>query len=225
MPKRNETWLSSFPMLEGLDQPSLRRMCESARLVTVPAGSVVFQDGTPSADYTLVVEGVVRVQKLSETGREIVLYRVEAGQSCVLNTSSLMTGREYGAEAIAETDVTAILLPSDVFHSLLAASAAFRRFVFSVYSTRISDLLCLIEEVAFGRIDVRLAQLLTEHAGADSVLKTTHQELAVELGTAREVISRQLKEFERRGWLRLFRGRIELADRRALAELANKTCL
>lgn len=225
MSQSKETWISAFPMLEGLDRPSLARMVQNARLVTIPAGSVVFQDGTPSNDYTLVIEGVVRVQKLSETGREIVLYRVEEGQSCVLNTSSLMTGREYGAQAVAESEVKAVLLSAEVFHSLLASSAPFRRFVFSVYSTRISDLLCLIEEVAFGRIDMRLAQLLISHTGAGSELKATHYELATELGTAREVISRQLKDFERRGWVKLFRGRIELTERAALSELANKTSL
>lgn len=215
-----DAFLSAFPGLGQLDDTALRRLAEGARLVTIPAGSVVFEDGSPSTHYTLVMDGIVRVQKVSESGREIVLYRVESGQTCVLNTSALMTGGSYDAQAIAETAVKALLLPEASFHALLAGSDAFRRFVFSVYSTRIADLLCLIEEVAFGRIDVRLAQCLTEHAGTDGVIKATHQELAVELGTAREVVSRQLKDFERRGWLSLFRGRVELSDPRALRELA-----
>ena len=215
-------WLLQFPLLAALDQTSLGLLVDSSRLITVPAGRVVFEDSSPPTHYTLVIDGVLRVQKMAESGREIVLYRVEAGQSCVLNTSGLMTGGSYGAEAIAETEVLAVQVAASVFQRLLAESAVFRQFVFTAYSARLTDLLCLIEEVAFGRIDMRLAQCLLDHATAENSVLATHQELAVELGTAREVVSRQLKEFERRGWLGLFRGRVELIHSAALRSLAGK---
>jgi len=189
------------------------------REVTIPAGTVLFREGAECASFVLVIEGSIRVQKVSEGGREIVLYRVEGGQSCVLTTSCLLGGTDYAAEGITESEVRALLLPATAFRNLLATSEAFRSFVFSAYTVRIADLLLLIEEVAFGRIDMRLAAWLTARAGDDG-LRSTHQEIAVELGTAREVVSRQLKDFERRGWLALSRGHIVIRDPSALSDLA-----
>ena len=209
---------TAFPQFARLDPESARLLESTARIIGVPAGTVLFQDGSECQAYVLVLDGSVRVQKVSENGREIVLYRVEAGQSCVLTTNCLIAREDSAAQGIAETDIRALVLPAATFRALLAKSEAFRDFVFSAYATRIGDLLMLIEEVAFGRIDVRLAGWLRQRAG--SAIRVTHQEVAVELGTAREVISRQLKEFERRGWVALGRGRIEVTDAAGLATLS-----
>lgn len=214
--------LSAFPRLATLEPESAAALVGSARSVTIPPGTVLFRDGAECSSYVLVVEGSIRVQKMAESGREIVLYRVERGQSCVLTTNCLLCGEEYAAEGIAESEVTALVLPAATFRSLLAGSEVFRELVFSAYASRIADLLMLIEEVAFGRIDVRLSAWLGHHADPAGAVRSTHQELAVELGTAREVVSRQLKDFERRGWLSLFRGRIEIKNRDALAALAER---
>jgi CRP/FNR family transcriptional regulator len=168
----------------------------------------------------LLVSGTVRVQQLSEAGREIVLYRVHAGESCVLTTACLLAFEDYSAEGVAETDVEAILIPRDTFDELMAVSKEFRAFVFEAYSKRITDLFMVIEEIAFKRMDIRVAQKLLDLQDAQKTLHLTHQQMAVELGTAREVVSRQLKEFERRGWLTLNRGVIELRDPSAIGRLA-----
>lgn len=212
----NADLAAAFPQFARLDAQSARQLAAASRMVAVPAGTVLFQDGTECANYVLVIDGSVRVQKVAENGREIVLYRVEAGQSCVLTTNCLIAHEDYAAEGIAECDVRLLIVPAATFRSLLAQSEVFRDFVFSAYASRLADLLMLIEEVAFGRIDVRLGGWLTQRADARGEIRATHQEIAVELGTAREVISRQLKEFERRGWLALYRGRIEVRDRAAL---------
>lgn len=212
--------LGAFPQLARLDPDSARALGESGRVAAIPAGTVLFHDGTECSSYVLVLEGSIRVQKLSEGGREIVLYRVERGQSCVLTTNCLIAHDNYSAEGVAETEVTALVVPAATFRALLARSDTFRDFVFSAYASRISDLLMLIEEVAFGRIDARLAGWLAGRGGPEAQVKATHQDIAVELGTAREVVSRQLKEFERRGWVALHRGRIDVRDRLALADLA-----
>lgn len=209
-----------FPGLSRLDPDSARLFHQSARTMSVPAGAIMFRDGSECSNYVLVVDGSIRVHKLSEGGREIVLYRVERGQSCVLTTNCLIANEVYGAEGIAETDVDLMILPSSAFKSLLARSEAFRDFVFSAYALRISDLLMLIEEVAFGRVDARLASWLTAHADPTGSIKATHQEIAVELGTAREVVSRQLKDFERRSWVALGRGSLVLLNRDSLSELS-----
>jgi len=209
---------ATFPALAALE-PEAARLFAAARQVDIPAGTVLFQDGSPCGNYVLVIEGSIRVQKVAENGREIVLYRVEGGQSCVLTTNCLIGGENYAAEGIAESAVTALVLPATAFRGLLASSEVFRSFVFSAYASRMSDLLLLIEEVAFGRIDARLAAWLAERGSGE--LKATHQEIAVELGTAREVVSRQLKEFERRGWVALGRGRLAVQNIGALSTLAS----
>jgi CRP/FNR family transcriptional regulator len=214
------SWIESIEGLSALE-PEARRQAEAqARPIRAPAGQVLFRAGGPCQAYLVVQDGVVRVQKTAASGREIVLYRVEAGQTCVLTTACLLGRRDYDAEGIAETDLRAIALPVPAFDALMAGSAAFRRFVFQSYASRVSDLLLLIEEVAFGRIDVRLAQCLLARRDDGGRVAATHQELAVELGTAREVVSRQLKEFERQGWVRLARGRLDLVKPQALAGLA-----
>jgi len=214
-------WLAQFPALSCLDPEALRSLREESRLASIPAGTVLFHGGDLCQNYMLVLDGQVRVQKVSENGREIVLYRVESGQSCILTTACLMDDIPYAAEGVAESEVKAVVLPGGLFHRLMGKSDAFRRFVFAAYSTRLADLLCLIEEVAFGRIDMRLAACLLERVSQGEI-KSTHQELAVELGTAREVVSRQLKEFERRGWLELSRGRIAIVAPADLEKLAQR---
>ena len=209
-----------FPGLQAMETEARRLFLSAAQIATVPTGTVVFRSGSTCENYLLVKDGSVRVQMVSENGREIVLYRVENGQTCTLTTSCLMTDNEYSAEGVTETEVSAVMIPSAAFHKLMSCSNVFRSFVFASYGTRLSDLLVLIDEVAFHRIDVRLARFLVENADGKRQLQTTHQKLAVELGSAREVISRQLKEFERHGWLRLSRRRIEVADPDALEALA-----
>ena len=218
-------WLEAFPALAALDEPAKRILGGSARVVTLPAGAMPFHQGSACEAYLFVVSGSVRVHMVSETGREIVLYRVEDGQTCILTTCCLMSREDYPAHAVTETEVTAAVLPAAAFRELVARSAAFREFVFSAYGGRIADLMLLVDQVAFHNIDLRLAHFLLESKGADGRLDTTHQHVAVELGTAREVVSRQLKEFERRGWVALHRGRIDVTDADALDDLVGRQAL
>ncbi|HEY5790255.1 MAG TPA: Crp/Fnr family transcriptional regulator [Gammaproteobacteria bacterium] len=213
-------WLDNFPELARLDAASRQRLASAARPVTLPPATTVFHDGAACSSYLLVLDGSVRVQKTSSSGREITLYRVAEGQTCILTTTCLLADERYPAEGVTETEVRAIVLPNALFQQLLASSAEFRRFVFAVYARRVSDLIMLVEAVAFGRMDLRLAAHLLAHASPAGSLHATHQELAAELGTAREVISRLLKDFEQRALVRLHRGRIELCDRDGLQQLA-----
>lgn len=214
----DSSWLDQFPDLQHVTDKSWRDAVSKAQLVSLPAGITLFHEGDVCQNYLLVLEGSVRVQKLSESGKEIVLYRVESGQSCVLTTSCLLAHDRYHAEAITETEVSAVAIPHSAFHQALG-SAAFREFVFASYGERVSSLVMLIDAIAFGRMDARLAHALFELADGNGIACATHQELARELGTAREVVSRLLKEFERHGWVALQRGRIELLDRQALGAL------
>jgi CRP/FNR family transcriptional regulator len=149
----------------------------------------------------------------------VVLYRATAGESCVLSTACMLAYEDSAASGIAETDITAAAIPRALFDELVASSKAFRDFVFRAHARRMTDLLRVIEDIAFRRMDIRLAQKILERADT-GVLHATHAQLAAELGTAREVISRQLAEFQRRGWIAQARGTVEIRDAGALRMLA-----
>ncbi|RVT86975.1 Crp/Fnr family transcriptional regulator [Rhodobacteraceae bacterium CCMM004] len=215
-------WRSHFPGLAQLAPEMAALLDRRARRVRFRAGETLFGPAEAPQSLLLLISGTVRVQQVSESGREIVLYRVHGGESCVLTTACLLAHEDYLAEGTAETDVEAIALPRDAFDRLLAESPAFRTFVFQTYSQRITDLFLVIEEVAFKRVDIRLAQRLLALADAQGHLRATHHDLAVELGTAREVVSRTLQEFQRRGWVILARGSVAIADRAGLEGLADE---
>lgn len=207
--------LNEHPAFASLD-PDLRARVEAGcRVMQLPAGQKVFRAGDTCEGLPLVVRGSVRVQMTGCSGHEIVLYRIGDADLCTLSIGCLMAGRGYRAEAIVETPTTVIFLPHGLFDDLVAGSAPFRQRIMAAYGERLDTLMMLVEEVAFRRMDDRIAEWLRGHVG-DSPVQITHQALAAELGTAREVVSRVLKEFERQGWIRLGRGRIEiLGDRTA----------
>lgn len=213
--------LATLPELQDLDDAGWRAVCAKARAVDLPAGQTVFKDGDPCNAYLLVTDGCVRVFKLSENGREILLYRVEPGQACVLSTSNLFNGGHYSASALTERETNAIVIPVRAFHEGIDNSSGFRRFVFAEYAGRISELIMLLENVTFGSIEKRLAAWLISHGSGDEDIHLSHRELASELGTAREVVSRQLKHFEHSGLLRLGRKSIVVTDRQALEKLVH----
>lgn len=217
----NESWLEQFPDLAALPAEDRRLLSERAMQVALPAGTTIFAPGVDAESFILVLDGTVRVQQVSPNGREIVLYRVTGGETCIMTTACLLSGEAVSAEGVAETDVDAVALPKAAFEEAIARSPGFRRLVFSDYSHRISDLMHVVEEVAFERLDKRLAQRLLDLAGPDGAVSATHQDLATELGTAREVVGRQLKELERRGWLDRARGRIKLKEPEHLKALAD----
>ena len=208
-----------FPTLAKLDPEQAAHLGNAGRRVNVPRGTVLFRAGDRCHTFLMVLDGAVRVQMASETGREIVLYRVGRGETCIVTTACLLTDNPYSAEAVAETDIDAVALAAGPFHDLVARSAAFRDFVFASFGSRLTGMMMLIEEVAFGRVDLRHARFLADRRDGMGGLDITHQALAVELGTAREVVSRQLKEFERRGFVALSRGRIQVLDPAALQDL------
>ena len=216
-----DLWKQRFAALDVAKDGALERLAARARLVTIPPGTRVFEPGSQCEAYLLVAEGSVRVQLLTENGRELVLYHVTAGDSCVLTTSCLMGGERYPAEGITETEVQAFVIGARDFDEAMEASAVFRRFVFSGLGERLAGIISRIEEVATGRIDARLAALLLNLAHDGPVLRMTHQMLAAELGTAREVVSRHLKSFADAGWVRLGRGSLEITNREALQSLCD----
>ena len=214
-------WTAQFPPLAALEDGVRDRLERSARIVHHPEGARLFGPGQPARDMLLLLSGRARVQQTSEGGREIVLFRVHGGESCVLTTACMLAEEAYQAEGIAETDIVVVVLPKLSFDALVAEEPAFRNFVFAAYSRRLIDLLRVVDDVAFGRIDVRLAERLLALAGGDKEIAATHAQIASELGTAREVVSRVLHDFQKRGFVAQSRGRIAVLDKPALRALAD----
>ena len=217
------SWIDRFKGLSQLP-PDIRDELEAgSQIVSVSAGTQVFAPGQTADNLLLLLDGTIRVQQKSETGREVFLYRVHAGESCVLTTACMLAFEDYSADGIAQTDVRAVAIPRTTFDDLVAKSPVFRTFVFAAYSRRISDLFALIDDIVFRRMDVRLASRLLELSDAHSVVHATHAVLGNELGTAREVVSRTLSEFHRRGWIEQSRGEVHLTDRAALEHMVRSS--
>ena len=216
--------LSAFPMFSQIQDPSWWEAVQAGRCLDIAAGTVVVRKGQPCLDFLLVVRGTIRIYETAENGREILLYRLYGGEICVLTLTHLMQGIPYTACAVAEDEVSVVSIPQAHFQRALAESEAFRTAVLFALSRRLGDVMQLVEQVAFHGLDLRLACLLGQRFGESKArrLKITHQELARELGTTREVLSRLLKTFEHRGCIRLFRGQIELVSPDALSSWMRK---
>ncbi|WP_207062695.1 Crp/Fnr family transcriptional regulator [Motiliproteus sp. SC1-56] len=204
--------LRQFPGLADITDEVGKALLAKAKALTVPAGATLFRLGDPCENYLLVAQGEIKVVGRSPSGREIVLYRIHSGGTCVLTTACLLGDSRYPAEGISETEVQAFALPRDLFQQGLEHSPALRRFVFDSYGQRLGALIGLVQEIAFDRIDLRLARHLLKQGRERVALQLTHQALATELGSAREVISRQLKELEHLGLVTLGRGTIRIDD-------------
>lgn len=215
----NLSWLDLFPELNGLDQYAKDLLIKYTRIVEAPIGTIGYREGTPCGAYVMRLAGRSRVYKMSTGGREILLYRVAAGETCVITTTCLLGNSDYPASTIVEEPIRDVLIPAAAFHQLMIDSAIFRKFVMSNYGALISDLIVLLDEVAFHSLDARLAKVLLD--AKSSQITRTHQQIADELGTAREVVSRQLKRLEQKGVVSLGRGQVDVIDRSGLEKLAS----
>ena len=218
----NVDWTERFQGTSALPGHVRDRLVNVARILRFEEGTQVFGPTNIPDSLFFLFDGRIRVSQSSDNGREITLYRVDAGESCVLTTACMLAEEAYSAEGVAETDITLVALPKLAFEQLVSEEVAFRDFVLAAYSKRLIDLLRVVDDVAFGHMDVRLAERLLVIAGDRKEIAATHQHLASELGTAREVVSRVLSDFQKRQIVGQSRGRITLIDKKALKELASK---
>ena len=219
MPKPSliEHWFQHFPAMRGLNAPHQDLLRERVMFPELPGGGVAYRQGWECPNYVMCLEGGTRAFKTSPAGRELLLYRVSPGSTCVFTTQCLLAGGTFPAESVAEAPTRFAALSAATFHELMGASSEFRRFVLDDYATLLTSILSLVDEVAFSSLDQRLAQTLLAQADQAGVVAKTHQQLAADVGSVREVISRQLSEWERAGWIRTARGSIQIVDRAALA--------
>jgi CRP/FNR family transcriptional regulator len=205
-----------YPVLRQLEPELLTTVQQQAQRVQAEAGRPLFDEGAPCTHFPLLIDGVIRAMKCGPDGHEILLYRLHPGESCVITTVALLGETAYPAYAAAETALTLYGVPRSLFLELILKSPPFRVFVFDFLSRRMAHLMALIDDVAFRRLDQRLASRLLLRPEPIAV---THQMLADELGTTREVVSRTLENFQESGMLRLGRKKIEILDRAALGRI------
>jgi CRP/FNR family transcriptional regulator len=206
-----------YPTLAKLAVADMDKLLTDAMVMPLPGGTVIFDENQPCQGFPMLLSGSIRVIKSSPNGRELQLYRVTPGESCILTSSCLLGHSHYPARGVAEQALEMVLLPAKSFHTLLGKHEAFRDYVFHLFSDRLTDLMQLVSAVAFQKLDQRLAALLV---AKPSPLHTTHQALADELGSAREIVSRLLKGFSGQGWVKLAREQIEITDATALQRFA-----
>ncbi|MCX7162570.1 MAG: Crp/Fnr family transcriptional regulator [Betaproteobacteria bacterium] len=216
---KKEELVALYPVLAKLPVTLLSRICDSLQTLSLPAGTTVFDERQPCLGFPFILGGAIRVAKLSAGGRELPLYRVVAGESCIITSSCLLGHADYNARGVTEGETTLALLPRPLFDEMLA-EPAFRDFVFALFAERMAELMQLVEEVAFRKLDYRLAALLL---GKGRLVHATHQQLADELGSVREMVSRLLKGFAGQGLVRLGREQVEVLDAAGLRRIASVT--
>lgn len=202
----------AMPFLQQADSSLVNELRQHAQFARIPAGHDVFVDGDRVDGIALLLSGVVRVYKIGETGREITLYRFGLGQSCILSANAILSQKSFPAIATVEEDAEAVMIPADVFRRWVNKYDLWREFVFDLLSERLSTVMAVVDEVVFKRMDRRVASLLLNQAEVQNPMRVTHQEIAAELGSSREVISRILEDFSREELIEAGRGTIEVLD-------------
>jgi len=203
----------------GVPEFIAQEMARAGRSVRLRSGQFFLRPGAEVDAFAIVQRGGLRVFTAGAGGREITLYGVERGQCCMINVLCLISGMKSPAYAVAEEDVEAAAFPRSLFLHWLDTRADVREFVFGIMAGRVASMMALVEEVAFQRLDCRLASYLLQKGESDPQINLTHEVIASDLGTAREVVSRLLKSFERQGLVELARGRISLTDPGNLRDL------
>jgi CRP/FNR family transcriptional regulator len=206
--------LKKFPFFSESPRSFQDEIREAAMPATLPAGSFYVQEGDICSSLALVGSGTIRVLKIGETGREITLYNVYGGEVCLLNVACLLSGLPSPATARVEETVQALAIPQPMFLKWMSSHDAMREYIFGVVASRFAAVTSLIEEVAFKKMDQRLSAYLCQRFNGGPVreISVTHEQIAADLGTAREVVSRLLKDLERRDIIGLSRGRIQLKN-------------
>jgi CRP/FNR family transcriptional regulator len=207
----------ALPFLQDAGPRMVREFMANAYFARLPARHDVFAEGDGADAIALLLSGRVRVYKIGENGREITLYRFGPGESCVLTANAILSRQSFPALATVETAVEAIMIPADVFRDWIDRFDPWRSFFFDLLAQRLATMLAVVDEVTFRRLDVRLAALLLQRGDLQNPIAVTHQKLASELGSSREVISRLLADFADDGLIKMMRGEIEIMDRDGLS--------
>ena len=200
-----------FPSFKTTAGPLVDHLLLSSSIKEFAQGAFLYHEGDRCPGIAFVLSGEIRVYKIGESGREITLYEIFPGETCILNASCILARQNYPANAMALTNGTMLYLPQNIFLEFMAEFEQMRLFIFALFSRRFNEIIELIETVTFGKMDLRLTDYLIEKSEEDQ-LQSTHQKIAYDLGTSREVVSRLLKDLEKKGKIALSRNHIRLID-------------
>lgn len=223
----NEVLVNTYPDLASIEDSSWIRAIRSAQQIRVPQGTSLLRGYAQMQQFMLLLQGTVRVFYPSKCGREITLYRVHPGDLCILSLNSLYQNKDYGVCAETDTDIYALGISAQDFQLVIRESEKFRDFVLSTLNGRLCELMCLVQDTVFENLDVRLACLIGKLIRKQNsiLIKITHQALAYDLGTTREMVSRILKDFEQQELIKLSRGHIEVLSVEGLGNLQQEKIL
>ena len=211
-----------FPNASANEQVELQKtLLTNAQVIEAPSDTPLFSPGDPCEHYLFLLEGQVKVFSTAANGKEVLLYRIKAGETCILSTNCMMASKYYPASARTEMLCLALSVPVASLQRAIETSSLMSHLLMDSFARRIGSLIELVSEIALERLDVRLARHLLQLCDGDQMIRTTHEALATEIGTAREVISRQLRQFEQQGWIKTTRGRITLIETQSLQALSD----
>jgi CRP/FNR family transcriptional regulator len=210
--KHFERISESMPFLLTASPQLKRDFIDFTYYAKIPAGRQIFAEGDEVDGIVLLMSGVVRVYKLSVTGREITLYRFGEGESCIISADAILHHQSFPAIVTVEQDTEAVMIPAEIFSDWVRRYDPWREFVFNLFSQRMASMMEIVDEVAFQRMDRRVASFLLNHSKIQNPISITHQEIAKEIGSSREVISRLLEDFAQQEMISLSRGEIEVLD-------------
>lgn len=215
-PEQSTRILHALPILQRASPQLLREFQAEAFYARIRAGKDIFVEGDRADAIALLISGVVRVYKIGETGREITLYRFGDGESCILTANAILSSKSFPAIATVEKDAEAIMVPADAFRDWVKRYDLWREFVFDLLSERLASVMMVLEEAVFQSMNRRVAAFLLDQSKTQRPVQITHQEIAAELGSSREVISRILEDFSQSGLIETGRGKIEILDMKGL---------
>lgn len=222
-PLQQSEFSQHFPFIRQTGQDFSDTFFSQAQPVEIAAGSTIIEEGQNCAHLVLVTDGIGRVYKLSPSGREVTLYRIHAGESCVLTASCIMNQDSFPAMAEVESTIRGLLISPKNVRDWFCQDPEWQKFIFGLLSHRLATIISVVEEVAFKRIDVRLAeQFVRSIEKGDDRINKTHADLAADVGSSREVVSRILRDFSQRNLISSGRGFIEILDQEGIRNLARQ---
>jgi len=214
--------IENLTFLNVFNEEERKYFLKYSYLIDYPKGKALIESSAVCQNVYFVISGVIRVYKMTEEGKEVTLYRVGPGSTCLFTLGCILGKTSIENEALAEVEqgVKLIAIPGDIFKELLTKSVKFLEFILGKFLTTITDLMVLTEEITFHHINQRLANHLLTNMEVN-IIETTHEKIANDLGTAREVVSRMLEEFQKSGIVKLSRGKIEIINISKLKQVAS----
>lgn len=212
--------LNTFEFLSQLDERKLEKLIENIHVRSFEGGTIILQEGNACENMVFILKGSIRVYKLSPEGREITLYHIGKGETCIILNSCIIENSNYPAIAEVEEDAQLAIISSIYFNELIFSAPSYQKYIFHIVSKRLTEVLTIVDEVVFKHMDTRIAAFLYEKTLKDgNKLEITHEKISLEIGSAREVVSRILKDFEKQNILTLSRGIINITNMKKIIEI------